>query len=198
MSGADRQEAARQVAGRGRGRPPRRQLGAGEEPHTPARRPARGDRGPATAADDRGRDRRGARHGTRRLASVEEDSASQERSRSRSRPTATSERGRRAIHVDVKKLGRIEGGAANACRPADGAATTTVSCATPPGSAGTRSAGVRPRCRRTDATRLAYVEVLPDEKGPTAEGSCDGRSQATARRRKPAAVVPFSSGSTST
>jgi transposase InsO family protein len=73
------------------------------------------------------------------------------------------------IHVDVKKLGRIEGGAGKRV------------------TGGRRShhnrqlrdaAGVR---RHTvgwefvhvcvdDATRLAYVEVLPDEKGPTAAG----------------------------
>jgi transposase InsO family protein len=70
------------------------------------------------------------------------------------------------IHVDVKKLGRIERGA--------GHRATGKKHYTP-------RRGPRGRVRRTvgwefvhvcvdDATRLTYVEVLPDEKGATAAG----------------------------
>ena len=73
------------------------------------------------------------------------------------------------IHVDVKKLGRIQGGAGKRVR--DGRRS-------PYNRQETDGAGVR---RNTvgwefvhvcvdDATRLAYVEVLPDEKGATAAG----------------------------
>jgi transposase InsO family protein len=73
------------------------------------------------------------------------------------------------IHVDVKKLGRIQGGAGKRVR---GGARSPYNAQV------TDRAGVR---RNTvgwefvhvcvdDATRLAYVEVLPDEKGATAAG----------------------------
>jgi transposase InsO family protein len=71
------------------------------------------------------------------------------------------------IHVDVKKLGRIEGGAGKRWRDGKRRHYTATR---------TDLAGVR---RKTvgweyvhvcvdDATRLAYVEVLPDEKAQTA------------------------------
>jgi transposase InsO family protein len=73
------------------------------------------------------------------------------------------------IHVDVKKLGRIQGGAGKRVRGGR---------RSPYNRQETDRAGVR---RNTvgwefvhvcvdDATRLAYVEVLPDEKGATAAG----------------------------
>jgi transposase InsO family protein len=73
------------------------------------------------------------------------------------------------IHVDVKKLGRIQGGAGKRVRGGH---------RSPYNRQATDGAGVR---RNTvgwefvhvcvdDATRLAYVEVLPDEKGATAAG----------------------------
>jgi transposase InsO family protein len=74
------------------------------------------------------------------------------------------------IHIDVKKLGRIQGGAGK--RAGDGIRRSYRNPAK------TDAAGVR---RQTtgweyvhvaidDATRLAYVEVLPDEKAITAIG----------------------------
>jgi hypothetical protein len=66
------------MAGGGRSRSARPQLGATEQPEADAGRPARGDRGPAAAADDRGRDRRGARYGALDgLQVAEEDRARQ-------------------------------------------------------------------------------------------------------------------------
>jgi transposase InsO family protein len=73
------------------------------------------------------------------------------------------------IHVDIKKLGRIQGGAGKRVRGGQ---------RSPYNRQETDGAGVR---RNTvgwefvhvcvdDATRLAYVEVLPDEKGATAAG----------------------------
>ena len=73
------------------------------------------------------------------------------------------------VHVDVKKLGRIQGGAGKRVRGGR---------RSPYNRQETDGAGVR---RNTvgwefvhvcvdDATRLAYVEVLPDEKGITAAG----------------------------
>ena len=73
------------------------------------------------------------------------------------------------VHVDIKKLGRIQGGAGKRVRGGP---------RSPYNRQETDGAGVR---RKTvgwefvhvcvdDATRLAYVEVLPDEKGATAVG----------------------------
>jgi transposase InsO family protein len=73
------------------------------------------------------------------------------------------------IHVDVKKLGRIQGGAGKRVR---------AGVRSPYNRQATDRAGVR---RNTvgwefvhvcvdDATRLAFVEVLPDERGETAAG----------------------------
>jgi transposase InsO family protein len=74
------------------------------------------------------------------------------------------------IHIDVKKLGRIEGGAGK--RVTDGVRKTHWAPTK------TDAAGIRRKqfgwefvhvCI-DDATRLAYVEVLPDEKAITAIG----------------------------
>ena len=82
-----------------------------------------------------------------------------------------------SIHVDVKKLGRIQGGAGKRIYRR----SALHRAPTPPG---------RRRCRRRingwdfvhvaidDATRLAYAEVLPDEK-------------ATHRDRVPRRAVAF-------
>jgi transposase InsO family protein len=71
------------------------------------------------------------------------------------------------VHVDVKKLGRIEGSAGHRMigRPRTNRTRTDGS--------GVRRAGVGWECVHVcvdDATRLAYVEVLPDERGRTAAG----------------------------
>jgi transposase InsO family protein/transposase len=68
------------------------------------------------------------------------------------------------VHIDVKKLGRIEGGAGHriAGRPRANPSKTI---------AGQRRAQVGWECVHIaidDATRLAYAEVLPDEKATTA------------------------------
>ena len=72
------------------------------------------------------------------------------------------------IHIDVKKLGRIHGGASKALRAIwqrDRQSHEDAgerSQAAPAGSSCTSAVD--------DATRLAYVEVLTDEKAPTAVG----------------------------
>jgi hypothetical protein len=71
------------------------------------------------------------------------------------------------VHVDVKKLGRIEGGAGKRVR--DGLRQHKRRCATD-------AAGVRRNVigweyvhvAVDDYSRLAYAEVLPDEKAATA------------------------------
>jgi transposase InsO family protein len=73
------------------------------------------------------------------------------------------------IHVDVKKLGRIVGGAGHRVlgRPARGRNPTRRD------GSGVRRSRVGWECVHVcvdDATRLAYVEVLPDEKARTAIG----------------------------
>jgi transposase len=81
------------------------------------------------------------------------------------------------IHIDVKKLGRIHGGAGKRItgresnpRPrrsdSDGVRRLT---------AGWESVHIA----IDDATRLAYAEVLPDEKPPLRSPSCAGRSPST-------------------
>jgi transposase InsO family protein len=70
------------------------------------------------------------------------------------------------IHIDVKKLGRIQGGAGKAVRAGGRHYTPTVTDAT-----GTRRKTVGWQfCHIAidDATRLAYVELHDDEKAPTA------------------------------
>jgi transposase InsO family protein len=71
------------------------------------------------------------------------------------------------IHVDVKKLGRIEGGAGHRIVGRQGQRRNPT---TTDGS-GVRRQQVGWECVHVcvdDATRLAYVEVLPDEKATTA------------------------------
>ena len=130
-----------------------------------ARRAAgRGDRGAAAAADDRRRDRRGARDGALDgLGDPDADRARQARPpRPASRRTATSASGPgELIHIDVKKLGRIRA-APGIASPATGRHDRR------------RTDAARQRTQQVgwefvhvcvdDATRLAYVEVLPDEK----------------------------------
>src|SRR5215211_2093925 len=72
------------------------------------------------------------------------------------------------IHVDVKKLGRIVGGAGKRVRGGGNHYTGSFTDAT-----GTRRGKAGWECVHIaidDATRLAYVEVLPDEKATTAIG----------------------------
>jgi hypothetical protein len=133
---------------RGRGGPARPLLGTalGRQPH--ARGPDRGDRLPAPTAPDRRRDRRAARDaGLDRLSALEPRE-----------PANRYEKARpgELVHVDVKKLGKIG-------RPGH-----RVN-----GDRRTRSRGVGWEFVHVcidDATRLAYAEVLADEKGTTAVG----------------------------
>ena len=72
------------------------------------------------------------------------------------------------IHIDVKKLGRIQGGAGtrgNGQRRTKPRKLTEAACTPSPELAGNTCMSAI-----DDATRLAYVEVLPDEKAPTAVG----------------------------
>jgi transposase len=72
------------------------------------------------------------------------------------------------IHVDVKKLGRIVGGAGKRVRGGGSHYTGSYTDA-----AGTRRGKAGWECVHIaidDATRLAYAEVLPDEKATTAIG----------------------------
>ena len=72
------------------------------------------------------------------------------------------------IHVDVKKLGRIVGGAGKRVRGGGNHYTGSYTDAT-----GTRRGKAGWECVHIaidDATRLAYAEVLPDEKATTAVG----------------------------
>ncbi len=72
------------------------------------------------------------------------------------------------IHVDVKKLGRIVGGAGKRVRGGGNHYTGSYTDA-----AGTRRGRAGWECVHIaidDATRLAYAEVLPDEKATTAIG----------------------------
>jgi transposase InsO family protein len=73
------------------------------------------------------------------------------------------------IHIDVKKLGRIEGGAGKRITGGNG----TNSLGRKTDAAGVRRGGTgwdAVHVAVDDATRLAYVEVLPDEKATTAVG----------------------------
>jgi len=70
------------------------------------------------------------------------------------------------IHIDVKKLGRIHGGAGHRATGRVGqrfATRLTDKAGVPRGTAGWDAVHVAV----DDATRLAYVEVLPDEKATT-------------------------------
>jgi transposase InsO family protein len=70
------------------------------------------------------------------------------------------------IHVDVKKLGRIKGGAGKRITgvPRNTRRNPTDAAGTRRGSAGWDAVHIA----IDDATRLAYAEVLPDEQAPTA------------------------------
>jgi transposase InsO family protein len=73
------------------------------------------------------------------------------------------------IHIDVKKLGRIVGGAGHRILGREGRSRNP----TRRDGSGVRRARVGWECVHVcvdDATRLAYVEVLPDEKATTAIG----------------------------
>ena len=84
------------------------------------------------------------------------------------------------IHIDVKKLGRIVGGAGHRVLGRDGRRRNP----TRRDGAGVRRAQVGWECVHVcvdDATRLAYVEVLPDEKTATVDRlPAAGRSPSTA------------------
>ena len=74
------------------------------------------------------------------------------------------------IHVDVKKLGRIVGGAGKRVRGGGNHYTGSYTDAT-----GTRRGKAGWECVHVaidDATRLAYAEVLPDEKAAPRSASC--------------------------
>jgi transposase len=73
------------------------------------------------------------------------------------------------IHIDVKKLGRIVGGAGHRIVGRQGQRRNPARL----DAAGIARKSVGYECVHVcvdDATRLAYVEVLPDEKAPTAIG----------------------------
>ena len=71
------------------------------------------------------------------------------------------------IHIDVKKLGRIQGGAGKRVR--DGRASTTTATFTDRDGKRRKTVGWDyVHIAIDDATRLAYAEVLPDEKASTA------------------------------
>jgi transposase InsO family protein len=73
------------------------------------------------------------------------------------------------LHIDVKKLGRIQGGAGKRVTGRNG----TNSLGRKTDAAGVRRGGTgwdAVHVAIDDATRLAYVEVLPDEKAATAVG----------------------------
>jgi transposase InsO family protein len=73
------------------------------------------------------------------------------------------------IHIDVKKLGRIVGGAGHRIVGRHGQHRNPARL----DAAGIARRSVGYECVHVcvdDATRLAYVEVLPDEKAPTAIG----------------------------
>ncbi len=73
------------------------------------------------------------------------------------------------VHVDVKKLGRIVGGAGK--RVATAATSTTRRSYTDAAGSGARTVGWEyVHIAVDDYSRLAYAEVLPDEKATTAVG----------------------------
>ena len=86
-------------------------------------------------------------------------------------PAQRYERGRpgELIHIDVKKLGRIQGGAGKRVR--DGHKQHYTGRRTDPEGRKRNVVGLEfVHIAIDDATRLAYVEVLSDEKGTTAVG----------------------------
>jgi transposase InsO family protein len=70
------------------------------------------------------------------------------------------------LHIDVKKLGRIQGGAGKRYSSRRGVPTRTDAAGVRRGITGWDAVHVA----IDDATRLAYVEVLPDEKATTSAG----------------------------
>ena len=88
------------------------------------------------------------------------------------------------VHVDVKKLGRIERGAGK--RFARPQRITTGTAPTPPASGASTIGWEFVHIAIDDCTRLAYAEVLPDEKATTAIAlpapRARGSSPATASR----------------
>jgi hypothetical protein len=91
------------------------------------------------------------------------------------------------IHIDVKKLGRIHGGAGK---------RATAGIARKDRRTSTDAAGVRRlqafwdavHVAIDDATRLAYAEVLSDEKATTAVGFCTGRSRSASASASPSSA----------
>ena len=161
------------LPGRGRAGSAGSLLGAVSDPasHQPAAR--RGDPRAATSAVHRRGDRGVPEHGALdRLRGPEALGDGQARPPGSQEPAHRYERERpgELIHIDVKKLGRIVGGAGHRVIGSPGQRKA----------AGTRTdaAGVERKqvgweyvhIAIDDTTRLAYAEVLTDERGPTAVG----------------------------
>jgi hypothetical protein len=83
------------------------------------------------------------------------------------------------IHIDVKKLGRIQGGAGTGSSPGS---TTTRASETPPASDRQTVGWECVHIAIDDATRLAYAEVLPDEKATPPSRFCAAPSRSTPPR----------------
>ena len=73
------------------------------------------------------------------------------------------------VHIDVKKLGRIQGGAGKRVRGGR-ASTTTPTTPTAPAADATTVGWEYVHVAVDDYSRLAYAEVLADEKAATAAG----------------------------
>ncbi len=121
-----------------------------------------------TVADDGGRDRRDAGDAALdRLGDPDPDRDGQARP-ARTRAAVRYERSRpgELVHIDVKKLGRIVGGAGWRVRGGHQHYTPrrTDTAGVPRGTAGWEYVHVAV----DDYSRLAYAEVLPDEKAKTA------------------------------
>ena len=133
-------------------------LAAEADPAADARRAGACDRAAAPAADDRGRDRRGPAHAALdRLGDPETDRT---RKRSRLEPLEPPERYECArpgelLHIDVKKLARFHRSGHRLLGRGPGRFETA---------AGYEYLHV---CV-DDHSRLAYVELLPDERGESA------------------------------
>ena len=150
----DRSSAPRRVANRTAG-------GAG-----------RGDRGAAAAAVHRGRDRRDARDGALDgLGDPDPASGWAGSAGSGSSQPVRYERSRpgELVHIDVKKLGRIQGGAGKRVR--GGRAALQPAAYTDQAGRRRNSVGWEyVHIAVDDYSRLAYAEVLADEKATTAVG----------------------------
>jgi len=141
--------------------------GTGRQPH--ARRPRRGDRLPAPTALHGTRDRRVARHGA--LDGLGHPHAHRDGQARRLglEPARRYERARpgELVHVDVKRLGRIQGGAGKRVR--DGLRKHYNRTFTDRHGKRRKTAGWQfVHIAIDDCSRLAYAEVLPDEKATTA------------------------------